>query len=687
MKSTSRYSLRITISALLVALLFLAVGGAVAITLLVRKHSLRATVRTLGREASRSVSQRIRSRVEPAEGILKETLRSAEQGRLPTEDGVAVALQLAERIRFDKRYEWLAYLGADGSAGGAAHGPDGSLRLLYATAGRPEETEFVVEVLEDDGSRTEIERRPGGLLAFRNMPWYEAGAAAEGPIWSKRYIREYDGTPGRACAVAFRKDGELQGVFGIGYGMAFLAEYIRGIEVGEEGRLFGVNLESGQISLSPTEEDLARLGPVVLEAVSLVPGGLDALEDDDPFHASIRRDGTKYAVVLDKEEVDGTLRWVSALVVPEKELVGFLDRYATVALLGIAALLLGAIALAQVLARRVSRPLRVIAEDLRKVAEFELTESRAPATRIQEVAVVGDSVDRMKAGLRSFSKYVPTDLVRDLVRAGQDARLDGSMRPLTLFFSDVKGFTSVSEGMDPQVLVDALGEYLDVVVKAISAEQGTIDKFMGDGVLAFFNAPRADADHAAHGCRAALRVQKALSDARIRWLETGRPSFETRIGLHTDDVIVGNIGTPDRFSYTVLGDGVNLAARLESVNKAYGTWILASEATKTQAGDGFVWRRVDRTAVAGRAEGVDIFELLGYEGDVDAATLEARDRYEQAFSLYLDRRFTDAAEVLEELARRQPSDPATRVLADRAQAYAETPPPSDWVGVYVQTKK
>jgi adenylate cyclase len=293
----------------------------------------------------------------------------------------------------------------------------------------------------------------------------------------------------------------------------------------------------------------------------------------------------------------------------------------------------------------------------------------------------------MKASLRSFGRYVPTDLVRDLLVQGAEARLGGEERPLTLFFSDVEGFTGLSEGMQPKALVEALGSYLEVVTKAVKGQGGTIDKFIGDGVLAFFNAPRDDPNHVASGCRAALQLQRQLATQIPRWEALGRPPFRTRIGLHTDEVVVGNIGTPERFSYTVIGDGVNLAARLESLNKAYGTWILASEAVFEQAGQRFVWRRVDRTAVVGRATGSEVFELLGSTGSVDSPILEARDCYEQALGSYFKREFKEAAKGFGEAAHLRPGDRAAEVLRQRALSYAADPPLDDWSGVYVQTKK
>ena len=680
-----RFTLRFTIAGLLMGLLVMALSGAVVIASLVRSRSVEATSRTILGEVSRGMGERLRSRVEPAQDILRECIRAAERGYFQIGDMKHLAEQLAERIRHDTRFESLAFLTPDDRGCGAMRLPDDVILLAYTEPGK--ENVFVREHLHLNDTREVVSHEPGGLVAFRNVVWYELGAASDGPVWTSRYKRPVDGTWGRACAAPLRDGDRLLGVFGIGYGQAFVGEYIRTVKAAETGRLFGVHAETGKITASPSEKELDIFGPVIREGLSRHRDSTMGFKPGQPVFESVSHEGTDYIVAFEMQQMGESFRWINAVVVPEKELVGFLDRYVSIALVGIGILLLVAMVFAQLLSKRISRPLRVIASDLGKVAAFDLTTDSAPPTLIREIAVVGDAVDRMKAGLRSFSRYVPTELVRGLLREGQEARLDGRLRPLTLFFSDIKGFTNVSEGMAPQALVDALGDYLDVVTKAVVAEQGTIDKFMGDGVLAFFNAPHQDQGHVAHACSAALLVQKTLVKARLGWEKVGLPAFHTRIGLHTAEVLVGNIGTPDRFSYTVLGDGVNLAARLESLNKVYSTWILASEETRTAAGDGFEWRWLDRTAVAGRAEGGNIYELLGEVGTIDDTLINNRDGYEEALAAYFDRRFHDAAQGFESVLTALPGDGAASVLLERSRLYIENPPPDDWLGVFVQTKK
>ncbi len=370
-------------------------------------------------------------------------------------------------------------------------------------------------------------------------------------------------------------------------------------------------------------------------------------------------------------------------MVPEIEFLGLaLQNMEAAAVICLVALAL-AVALAYLLANRVSSPLRTMAHDLEQVGQFKLSSAPMPTSFVKEIDIVSDSVNRMKASLRSFSRYVPADLVREVLASGQEARLGGQLRCLSIHFSDIEGFTALSEQLSPAEVVQALAEYLEIMTAALREHQGTLDKFMGDGILAFFNAPHEVPGHAALACRAALRARERLA-ARAA---AGRLPFRARIGLHIGEVLVGNIGTPERFAYTIIGDAVNLASRLEELNKSYGTTILASEALRAAAGPGFEWRRLDRVAVVGRTESTLVNELLGEEGTVAPAVLAARDAYEQALAAYFARRFPEAAVGFRAAARLLPGDRAAALMQRRAELLTEYPPPPDWNGVHLQTVK
>ena len=344
-----------------------------------------------------------------------------------------------------------------------------------------------------------------------------------------------------------------------------------------------------------------------------------------------------------------------------------------------------AIFIGTILSARISKPVTAITNDLARVGSFDISREPSPTSFVREIHELGRSVDRMKAGLRSFGHYVPKDLVRALLAQGIDAELGGELRTLTIHFSDVENFTVISEGLTPTALVDAMGRYFELMTGALTRHGGTVDKFMGDGIMAFFNAPAELPGHERQACLAALEAQAQLAEM-ARHAPPGEPILRARIGLGVGEVLVGNIGTPERFAYTLIGDEVNLASRLEGLNKLYGTRIMASGALKEKAGDGFEWRCLDKVAVKGRQQGTIICELIGVQGEVAATVLDARDVYERALDAYFAGDFEKAAATFAEAWRLRPDDLAAAAMAERSRTLAAAPPAA-WDGIHVMREK
>jgi adenylate cyclase len=226
-----------------------------------------------------------------------------------------------------------------------------------------------------------------------------------------------------------------------------------------------------------------------------------------------------------------------------------------------------------------------------------------------------------------------------------------------------------------------LGNYLHLVAETVAAHGGTVDKFMGDGVMAFWNAPRSVDDHAYRAVLAALGCRDAIAN-----LDRADELY-TRFGLHTAKVMVGNFGAPERFAYTVLGDGVNLASRLESINKEYGTGVLISEATFLRIEGRIECRRIDRILAKGKSLSTDIYEVLGEPSLVPASILAAARTYETGLVAHLSRDFERAAELFRRAGEERPDDKAAQVLLSRSIAFIEVPPPLDWTGVFALPSK
>ncbi|MEJ7604065.1 MAG: adenylate/guanylate cyclase domain-containing protein [Kofleriaceae bacterium] len=284
---------------------------------------------------------------------------------------------------------------------------------------------------------------------------------------------------------------------------------------------------------------------------------------------------------------------------------------------------------------------------------------------------------REKAHLRGvFSQYVSRPVVDRILADPSRAKLGGERKELTVLFSDIRGFSQFSEGMPPEDLAAFLGEYLTPMTDLVLASGGTLDKFIGDAIMAIWGAPIDLADHAARACEVALKMHEDLVVLNRGWATKGRPQVSIGIGINTGPMAVGNMGSAARFEYTVLGDEVNLGSRLEALTKEYGVGILVGAATARLAGDGFVFRELDLVRLKGRAGAAPVFELVGRAGKADP-------RFARALALYRAREFAAAREIFAGL----DDDPAARVMAARCDELAVSPPPEGWDGVYDQRSK
>jgi adenylate cyclase len=256
-----------------------------------------------------------------------------------------------------------------------------------------------------------------------------------------------------------------------------------------------------------------------------------------------------------------------------------------------------------------SRSLRALAVETDRIQRFE--PSAAPPVRsiIREIDDLGHSVATMRSVTQTFSRFVPRRLVERLIETGTPMQLGGTRREITLLFSDVVSFTAITEKADPTQVMQYTSRYFAAMSHEIMSHSGTVDKFIGDAIMAIWNAPADDPDHAVNACAAALAFQRANERLNAEFEREAWPAYRTRIGLHTGEAVVGNIGSEDRMNYTALGATVNLAARLEGLNKDYGTSILVSSVVQQRATSRFHFRSVDRISPKGFAEAFEIYEL------------------------------------------------------------------------------
>ena len=351
----------------------------------------------------------------------------------------------------------------------------------------------------------------------------------------------------------------------------------------------------------------------------------------------------------------------------------------------IGATLLVALVVAYFAARATSRPLIQMAAVARGVGLGNL-DQQAVETSGGEIGEMGRAINSMISGLRqrnllkeTFSRYTAPSVVEEVLRRG-GVQLGGVKSVATIFFSDLAGFTTLAEKTSPEALVGLLNEYFDAMTKVILGSEGTLDKYIGDAILAFWGHPVAHDDDAARSCRAALEQFEQLQLLCARWAREGRPPIDMRIGIETGEVIVGDVGSELKLNYTVLGDTVNFASRLEAVNKIYGTHILIGETTRLLAADAIEVREIDLLAVVGKSRPVRVYELLGMAGTVSPTKRASCDHYERGLSAYRERRWDEAEGHLKLAQSAIGRDKPSEVLLSRIEKCRLMAPPPDWDG-------
>ena len=300
------------------------------------------------------------------------------------------------------------------------------------------------------------------------------------------------------------------------------------------------------------------------------------------------------------------------------------------------------------------------------------------------------SSEREKRFIRqAFSTYLSAKVVAELIADPSKLNLGGEKREMTALFTDLRSFSTISENIDPTHLVQILNKYLTAMGNIIMNNQGTIDKFIGDAIVAFFGAPIYHGDHAKLACFSALAMKKAEEELNSQLIAEGlspTPLF-TRIGVNTGEMAVGNMGSANKMNYTVMGNAVNLAARLEGVNKQYQTSIIISEFTKNHTDNTFLCRQLDRIRVVGINKPILIYELMGIADKADQDDLIFHEKWKEAMTHFEQRLFSQAADLFSSLADKHPNDSVAALYKNRCACFLKEPPQPDWDGVFSFSEK
>jgi adenylate cyclase len=281
-----------------------------------------------------------------------------------------------------------------------------------------------------------------------------------------------------------------------------------------------------------------------------------------------------------------------------------------------------------------------------------------------------------------FGQYVPSEVVDEMSKDPEHVSMEGESREMTILFSDVRGFTTISEGLDPKELSLLMNEFLTPLSRVIYKHRGTIDKYMGDCIMAFWGAPLPEAAHARNAILAGMEMLRALQELQPHFKERGWPEINIGVGINTGKVSVGNMGSELRVAYTVMGDDVNLASRLEGITKQYGVGIIVGENTKEAVPD-LVYRELDLVRVKGKDKPVTIYEPVGAEAEVEPALQEEIKMFHKTLRMYRKQEWDKVELQIYNLQRMAPQTKLYQVYADRVAYFRNNPPSADWDGVFV----
>lgn len=321
----------------------------------------------------------------------------------------------------------------------------------------------------------------------------------------------------------------------------------------------------------------------------------------------------------------------------------------------------------------IARPIEQLAREVMNIREFRFDRQLKIRSSVSEISSLSEAIALLERALESFSSYVPTVLVKQLLASGQASKLGVESRFLTVLFTDIEGFSSLAESEPSKHLLTRVSEYFATVTKAVEREQGTVDKFIGDAVMTFWGAPQILDNHAYLACVAAMRAQRGMAKLNLAWTAEGHRPLKLRVGIHCDAVLVGNVGSAERISYTVMGDGVNIAARLEGLNKELGTWTCVSHRIFREAGHLLWLRPIDMVAVKGRKGEFLVYELLGIKGeDIDIAArpeeIELCEMTQKAYSAFATNDFRLAVALYGKVLEKFPHDQVAQRMLKKSRA-------------------
>ncbi|OWV70707.1 cyclase [Rhizobium sp. R339] len=505
--------------------------------------------------------------------------------------------------------------------------PDGAAFAIRTIAER-QSTDVLSTLRFLDSRARPIGERDIDYASFdpRQRPWYQSVVQDGVPVSVGPYVTGTLNVPTLTIAAPMKDDGRV--VIGINIHLQTIGRLLNARAISPHARAYII--DGGGHLVAHSDAQImsriiglwARTSGAFAATANSFDRSLEAVARlrRDPAFASgglarLDLDGESHLVQIAPVSVSGLFQGsTAAIVVPLEDLVEEANRLLVRNLLIAGALLIAGVGASVVLSRMVSRSLYRLSDEARRIGDLDLGEKALAHSWITEINTLATALSASRHAIGQFALYVPREVVRRIVSPEGRAVVKAKRQDVTVLFTDIRDFTTISEQNSPEDVVDMLSAYFELLNTIAERNGGTVVQYLGDSIFVMWNAPVPDARHAENGCRCALTMKAAVDSLNEENRENGRPSLITRFGLHTGPAVVGSFGAISRQQYTAMGDTINVASRLEGLNKEFGTSILVSAAIHDAVGNRFAFRSLGLAQVKGRAEKVDIWELVGENG-------------------------------------------------------------------------
>ena len=516
-------------------------------------------------------------------------------------------------------------------------------------------------------------------------PWVTAAKAAPGRIvQTKADLLPSLHAAGVTFAATF--PGDHPGVIATDVSLGQLAQLLASLKSGDDDQIFIFDADDTLLASSDTDPVMEKDSGLTLATTAALtaPVVRDMIakfrsSGSFPF-ASLSSGGEQYlssVISIGAEDPERPATYLG-LALPDATFTGSLIETSRENVLISVLILLASIPVVVLVSRRLSRPLRRLQEITDGIARLDLAGDAQVSTRITEVARLSSSIGHMRNALSEVAKFVPRTLVTDLLRSGRQLRVEGERRQLSMVFTDVRDFTPMVEAAAADDLMAQMSEYFDALAGAILSHQGTIDKYIGDAIFAYWNAPVLHDRHAVRACEGVLAARDASKALNRSWAAAGRPEWHTGFSVHVGEAVVGNVGSRDRLNYTAIGNAVNVAARVEGLTRFYGSEILVTAAVVDAVGPAMRFRSVDVVLPKGVSQPLVIHELLGAE--ITPAEEAKCVAWEAFYARYTARDWAQAGEAIAQFTAAYPDDRLGGIFLERVRTFEASPPPKDWDG-------